>query len=188
MFLCVNMKTKKIIDNIVSLFIIGLISALSLIITNQANDLEASMSSSLSFVFTLNLLTSVLLPFILFVFFFLTIKISLSILENNIDSALLYRIICYSFIPLLLYVSFYAFNFIKYTKDITLESIEDFYKIKYLFGLTIYDFQKLSFVIWLLVFICLIFLLVNKGKIPVFKSVISVLIPSGIVLAIKIML
>ena len=179
------MKTEKILSNIIPLLILILISTFSLIVSYQANHLQADLTAYMSFVFTLNNVTYTLFPFILFTFFFLTIKISLSIFENKINSNSLYKIICYSFIPLLLHIIFYTFNFIEYTKDLTLKSDNDFYKIKYAFGLTTFDFEKLSLLAWAFVFISMIYLLHKKEKIPFINSSISVLAPSLIVLFMK---
>lgn len=179
------MKIEKTIDFTLPLLILLLMSSLSLIITIQANDLQSSISSYLSFVFTLNNLTSIILPFMLFAFFFISIKTTISIFDDSIETLRLYKIICYSFVPLLIHIAFSTINFLSFLKGVSFTSIEELYEIEYYFGLTLKDIQNISLIAWACVAICMIVLLKILGKKSIINSSIYVFLPIIIVLLFK---
>lgn len=181
-------KNLHIIDTILPAFVFVGMSLLLLVLSMQSNAIQQQISALINFIFTLNNITSVILPFLLFVFFFLTIKISLSIFNLSIENRVLYEVIGYSFIPMLFYDFLFAINFVIFTNHISVTTQEEFFKIKYMFGLTILDFQRISLIVWLITLIVMIILLKKKTGFSYIISSISVLLPIVLVFLFKLIL
>lgn len=158
-----------------------------------ANDLQSQISDSnnfLEFLYSANNFVAFCIPLIAYIFFALTTKIMLFVVDINLEynyeeNVDINKLLGYSFIPILIFMIFYFF--ILALHDINISSIEDLEQMSFIFYLTFNDFKILSYLSWFLIYIVLLVQLVLKEKIDILKSILIVFLPSLILYGFKIL-
>lgn len=158
-----------------------------------ANDFQRQISVSnnfLEFLYSANNFVAFCIPLIAYIFFALTTKIMLFIvdmnMENNYEEKInINELLGYSFIPLLIFMIFYFFNLA--FLDSNINSIDDLDKMSFVFNLTFNDFKILSYISWFLIYLVLMVQLVLNEKIGILKSILIVFLPSLILYGFKIL-
>lgn len=158
-----------------------------------ANDFQRQISNSnnfLEFLYSANNFVAFCIPIIAYIFFALTTKIMLFIVDINMkynyeEKVNVNELLGYSFIPLLIFMIFYFFNLA--IVDNNIESIEDLNKMNFVFNLTFNDFKILSYICWFLIYVILTLQLVLNEKMEILKSILIAFLPSLILYGFKVL-
>lgn len=123
-----------------------------------------------------------IVPLMIYVFLFFTSNIMFnSFFEEKVSKRSLLTIIGISYIPMLIYQYTFWFNLLFYCQYGKITSVEEFICMKYMFGFKLQDFQFINLVCWGLIYLIIILYYILNNK-NVFKTILSVLFPSFIVI------
>lgn len=158
-----------------------------------ANDFQRQISDSnsfLEFLYSANNFVAFCIPLIAYIFFAITTKIMLFVVDLNMEhnyeeNIEINEMLGYSFIPLLIFMLFYFSNLAFHNSDI--DSIKDLEQMSFIFNLTFSDFKILSYISWGLIYIVLLIQLVLNEKIDILKSALIVFLPSLILYGFKLL-
>ena len=166
--------------------IVFLSSACYFFITKYANDILIEQFNNLSHFYNIfsniSSLMGALIPIIVFLFLYETTQIMVNIIfEFHIEKAEIFFITGISFSPFLVFQYFLWYNLIVFTNSSVISNAEDFYDIKYIFGLSFYDLNFIGTICWVLLFSIMIVMVHKKMK-SILKAIVSALTPSLMVI------
>lgn len=175
--------SKKIIIVILASFISLLISRFS---NNYQNLIWGGFPFS-TIINNINNILAFLYPLFHFIFIVFTTKLTLSLFEIKIPHKKLISATDFSYLAILLQLSFFLYNLVSFESSILgIVNESDIYTVKFLFGLTFYDFSLISIISYYLMLGILVILLwrYNHKKQLLF-ILISVSMPSVLIIFIQ---
>lgn len=172
----------KYLKTLSAIIIVLLSSACYFFITKYSNEILLEQFNTLSHVFrifsNISSIMGALIPIVVFMFIYGTTQIMVNIIfEHKINKVDIFFIAGISFSPFLIYQYFLWYNLIEYANSSVIKKAEDFYNIKYAFGLSFNDLNFIGTICWVILYLIMIVMLYRKMN-SIIKTVTSVLTPS----------
>ena len=179
-------QNKKISFTLLSIVIVALSSLCVYFITEYSHNLQmgvlniSGLPQSYFVLFKISSTMAAMIPLILCLFIYSSTEMILNNLFcEKIEKTLLFNIIGISYIPMLIYQYVLWYNIVTYCSTSNIKSIDTFVNMKFMYGLTLKDFEYVNLICWGLIYLIPIIILIYKGSriIPIF---IAFILPSAL--------
>lgn len=184
-------QTKNLFNSSLYLLVLLIWCAFSYILSYNIGKIQGNIEISnniVSFIIKMNNFTSLILPLLLFVFYFLSSKLMLNIFDIKIKSRELMNTISFGFIPIIVSLIFTCIIiYVNAAKLNNISSYEDIGRVPLFYNFNLNDFKLLNDSLWVFFYLITLIIYNEKYRISIKNSIAISLSPTIIILIFKIL-